>query len=73
MTPKEKAEELISKFFMANIGYGFKEKQIAKKNALISVDEIIKVLNPEHWGLEMNIAIDELIYWKNVKEEMEKL
>jgi hypothetical protein len=61
MTPKEKAEELREKCD----GYAC--------YAEVVVDEIIKVLNPEHWGLEMNIAIDELIYWREVKQEIESL
>ena len=47
--------------------------EISKQFALIAVDEIIKVLDPEHWGLEMNIAIDEFIYWRKVKQEIESL
>lgn len=61
MTPKEKALELKEKFD----GYTC--------YAEVAVDEIIQVLNPEHWGLEMNIAIDELIYWRKVKQEIESL
>ena len=61
MTPKEKAEELREKCD----GYVC--------YAEVAVDEIIKVLNPEHWGLEMNIAIDELNYWRDVKQEIESL
>jgi hypothetical protein len=75
MTPKQKAIELTHKFCSHVEGYfGSKKNMIAaKKAALVAVDEIIKVLNPEHWGLEMNIAIDELIYWRNVKQELDKL
>lgn len=76
MTPKEKAEELVLKFrevpqentMMWYVGF-----EISKQFALIAVDEIISVLNPEHWGIEMNIAIDELIYWRTVKQEIESL
>lgn len=76
MTPKEKAEELVLKFrevpiedsLLWHVGY-----EISKQFALIAVDEIIQVLDPEHWGLEMNIAIDELNYWRKVKQELNKL
>ena len=61
MTPKEKALELREKCD----GYTC--------YAEVVVNEIIQVLNPEHWGLEMNIAIDELIYWRDVKKEIESL
>lgn len=61
LTPKEKALELREKCD----GYAC--------YAEVVVSEIIKVLNPENWGLEMNVAIDELIYWRDVKQELEKL
>jgi hypothetical protein len=61
MTPKEKALELREKCD----GYTC--------YAEVVVNEIIQVLDPEHWGLEMNIAIDELIYWRDVKKEIESL
>jgi len=37
---------------------------------LISVDEIISILNPEHWGIEMDTAFDNLYYWNEVKKEI---
>jgi hypothetical protein len=67
MTSIEKAKELIDKFtlpFSPNI-------EESKQCALIAVDEILKLLYPENWGLEMNIAIDELYYWRKVKQEIE--
>lgn len=73
MTPKQDAEKLVSKFFLSNYGYGPQEREKAKKNATIAVDEIIRVLNPEHWGLEMNIAVEELNHWREVKQEIEKI
>ena len=76
MTPKEKAKELYLKFHFAipAIADEWQEGQnSAKECALIAVDEIINVLNPEHWGIEMNIAIDELRYWRTVKQEIESL
>ena len=71
MTPKEKAEDLVNSFRMilmnedTDCGNEILCTSIAKKNALIAVDEII------------NLAIDvnELDYWfwQGVKQEIEKL
>ena len=60
MTPKEKAGDLFYKFSMENQYY-----ERAKQCALIAVDEILNVLN----------VIDnfEMIYWEQVKQEIEKL
>jgi hypothetical protein len=59
-TPREKAVELIYKFGMENQYY-----ERTKQCALIAVDEILNVLN----------VIDnfEMIYWEEVKQEIEKL
>jgi hypothetical protein len=78
MTPKEKAQHLVLKFTLHAYGvwdkHGSKEERYhSKQCALIAVNEIIEVLDPEHWGLEMNIAIDELNYWRDVKQEIESL
>ena len=68
MTPKEKAEELVDKFIQTN-GNAF----FAKECALIAVDEIIKLnvfdCNDE-WSDEDG---DTREYWKQVKQEIEKL
>ena len=59
MTPKEKALELVQKYFKANHQpYGFKD---AKQCALIAVDEIL------------SIGCIEVPYWYEVKKEIEKL
>ena len=59
MTPKEKAQDLISKYYIFNhIGNSH-----AKKCALIAVDEI----------LERDIHSFDKIYWREVKQEIEKL
>ena len=60
MTPKEKALELIDKFTF-EIG-----KFNAKQSALISVGEILKVI-------EDNCLEYEDDYWEQVKKEIEKL
>ena len=67
MTPKEKALELVQKYFKANHQpYGFKD---AKQCALIAVDEIINAID---WH-EFETPNKELEYWKQVKQELEKL
>ena len=58
MTPKEKAIELVDKFALG--GWG-------KENALRCVDEIINVT------VGLNGWIDGFQYWKEVKQEIEKL
>jgi thymidylate synthase len=64
MTPKEKAQELIDKMYH----YQWREKQRAKECALIAVDEVIEALHEHHW--QNRLIID---YWKEVKQEIEKL
>ena len=77
MKPKEKAEELADKFMnIRNIklsDYSIIYLPTAKQCALIAVEEMIKILNPEDWGLEINTAIDKLNYLKEVKKEIENL
>ena len=82
MTPQEKATELVEKFLPEIIGadrYNFNLEDmnlfIAKKCALIAVDEIIKAnpIIPLTMMLESE-AIDFAIeYWNEVKAEIEKL
>jgi hypothetical protein len=69
MTPKEKAEELVHKFAI-----GYHDLVQCKQSAIICVDEIIKVLYKDRmmegeWLLE--VEADN--YWKEVKEEIQKL
>jgi hypothetical protein len=74
MTPKQKAIELTNKFCSYVEGYfGSKKNMIAaKKAALIAVDEIIDSYTKEKsYGY---IISDKIIpYWKDVKQEIEKL
>lgn len=60
MTPKEKAKELVEKYDLT-LTY-LESKSKAKQCALIAVDEII---------LSSNYF--EIYYWKEVKQEIEKL
>jgi hypothetical protein len=73
MTPKEKAEELINKFFQYNYRIEWDSdknewvhyNESAKQCALIAVDEILSVV----W-INLNDDVD---YWAEVKQEIEKL
>jgi hypothetical protein len=78
MTPKEKAKELYNKFFrsvpfLSKGCHPMDDYNAAKQCALIAVDEIIKVFNPENWGLEMDSAFESIEYWDKVKKEIEAL
>lgn len=72
MTPKEKAEQLIRKYYSFGIN---KEGQTlswdeSKQCALIAVDEIINN-SLKYMGCDLNDG--EIIYWQEVKQEIEKL
>jgi hypothetical protein len=67
MTPKEKAEELFDKM-MYHIMYNCQptlSEMVAKQCALIAVDEILK--------LELQEVYQNIDYWQEVKQEIEKL
>jgi hypothetical protein len=73
MTPKEKAEELYSKYYdriehtLSEDVSGF-EKDIVKHLSLIAVDELIK--QEEKYN---NGTFYPSNYWQEVKQEIEKL
>jgi hypothetical protein len=66
MTPKEKADELY-------VGYWYltNDSRIAKKCALIAVDEIAKCTKYEKQKFENDRFSED--YWQEVKQEIEKL
>ena len=67
MDPKEKALELVQKYFKGNHQpYGFKD---AKQCALIAVEEIKEAI---FWH-PFESPNFELEYWQEVKNEIEKL
>jgi hypothetical protein len=70
MTPKEKASELYSKFYSIPLYI-----KTVKECCHISVDEIIETLNYDIKDLDVrgSVLIDLIIYWRQVKEEIEKL
>jgi hypothetical protein len=61
MTPKEKAEDLLMKF----------SNPFAKSSALIVVDEILS--DYKNYLLHANTEYKGLMYWKEVKQELEKI
>jgi hypothetical protein len=70
MTPKEKAEELFSKYYNSiehtlSEEYSPHEMFVVKECTLIAVDEILNAVTA--------IADKRYDYWKEVKEELEKL
>jgi hypothetical protein len=72
MTPKEKAKEIVYKF------YGeIKYMERAKRCALIAVDEILKVAAPyidKHESYYQELDDNQTqVYWQEVKQEIEKL
>jgi hypothetical protein len=74
MTPKEKCDELIKKYKpIVTLKMGFEHSYILKKSvqcALIAVDEIISS-NPIAFDKDDNCI--EKNWWKEVKQEIEKL
>lgn len=85
MTPKEKAEKLVDSFLTASFGiiqeYIPVPHPAAKEFAMIAVDEIIKArpTNPTMDGIEQVQghftleAAEALIFWEQVKTEIDKL
>jgi hypothetical protein len=72
MTPKEKAAELIVNYQLKCKSLNYDE---AKQCALIAVNEIINTLNYDIRDLDVrgNILLDLIKYWREVKQEIEKL
>jgi hypothetical protein len=62
MTPKDKAKELVDKFTVV----GLQQRNEGVACALIAVDEIISVIDPETFLLTW-------LYFKEVKKEIENL
>jgi len=69
MTPKEKAKELFDKFELSCAGilcFDDDWEALAKLCALIAVDEILK-------NDTIFLYVHHLDFWKEVKQEIEKL
>jgi len=76
MTPKEKAQQLIEQYYSVLGGIEPKDweyfhKENARVCALIAVDEIMIIL--QRWDAFKFKKSPELIYWQEVKQEIEKL
>ena len=69
MTPKEKAKELVDKFYYIPNSQGIFMMQDyqAKECALIAVDEILFVVS------KYNDTQAEVSYWQEVKQEIENI
>ena len=73
MTPKDKAIELVEKYNLnENLFYSISEYQ-AKDCALIAVDEIISGYEFDSLEIEHKRIMDNINFWDNVKQEIEKL
>jgi hypothetical protein len=70
MTPKEKAINLVDKYKEFTEDDFAESYYQAKQCALIAVDEIINN-SLEYMGCDLNDG--EIIYWEEVKQEIEKL
>ena len=77
MTQKEKAIDLINKFYQRSTSYSIDRKnqfENAKENALIAVDEILKEFkSDELYSSGENNINDFIIYWQEIKQEIEIL
>ncbi len=68
MEAKEKADELINKYFNA-IPHRQTSRALAKKCAIVAVDEMLWAL--DDIDLEINMS-DYVPFWEEVKEEINK-
>jgi hypothetical protein len=69
MTPKEKAKELVEKYWGSQIAiFELNNKQYAKQCALISVEEVINNIFTGHQATKIAN-----VFWKEVKQEIELL
>jgi len=80
MTPKEKAKELVDKYFkllnyeFGDLVYSLSDKQ-PHQCALIVVDEILNILEDDGFLLATSEYHNKktMEYWQEVKQEIEKL
>ena len=80
MVAKEKAKELVEKYLKKIIELAYAEtrrsaivstktKELAKQSALICVDEVLESL----WNTGHSFSNDEINYWQEVKQEINKI
>ena len=75
MTPKEKAGELVDKFWKSCYDKHDIAKLVkadAKQCALIAVDEILKLENNNGYYFD-GTNVTSISFWQEVKQEIEKL
>jgi hypothetical protein len=70
MTPKEKAYEIWQKMMNADL---LVDSISAKQCSLVAVDEIVKEIQCNEFDFQSNVPMSVYTYWKNVKQEIEKL
>ena len=76
MTPKEKAGELVDKFWKSCSDKHDIAKLVkadAKRCALIAVDEIINGYEFDSLDIEHKRIMDNINFWDEVKQEIERL
>ena len=72
MTPKEKARDLVNKFY-PNVQWKLGQEDCldrTKRCALIAVDEI---LDDDMYDMSEDLFEKRILYWENVKQEIKKL
>jgi hypothetical protein len=77
MTPKEKSQNIVNSMMRTGDPYHTECIcfEIAKRCALIAVDEIIEEILENWYGEYINIEWekDRIEYWQEVKQEIQKL
>jgi hypothetical protein len=72
MTPQQKAKELVNKFYrIIPLDKMTIDFNLAKKCALISVDELLETTKKYDYTLSSNPIYNQ--YWLNVKSQIEAL
>jgi hypothetical protein len=71
MTPKEKARKLVDKFYNATDDH-WNQWYVAKQCALIAVEEILNI-KPNNPFIVNGYYKAPIQYWREVKQEIEKL
>lgn len=77
MTPKEKAKELIDKFYnhTFNVEKDTEDNfESAKQCALVTIDEMLQIQSITMYPvIEDNYIYGHIDYWQKVKQELNKL
>ena len=70
MTAKEKAIELVERFYVCKISTNRFRNEEAKQSALICVDVILNDVGAKDWELDTGTNTN---YWQEVKQEINKI